>query len=90
MSKHTPGPWIARPSSTGIVYISDSRSRTIAQAWDFPEAAANGRVIAAAPLMLAALKEAYREDHGGYSGEQVKAAILAADPDAFDAEGDLK
>jgi len=51
---------------------------------------ANAFLIAAAPLMLAALKEAYDEDHGGYSGEQVKAAILAADPDAFDAEGDLR
>lgn len=57
-SKHTPGRWIfSGLSSQGIGYII-ADGRTIAQAWDFPEAEANARLIAAAPDLLAVLVKA--------------------------------
>lgn len=69
MSKHTPGPWIAAPysSKVGAPVVSDS-GRSIASVTYYPmdqeifknhheESAANGRLIAAAPDLLQALKE---------------------------------
>jgi len=59
-TKWTPGPWIfSGLSSTGIGYVN-ARLQTIAQAWDFPEAEANARLIAAAPDLLEALESAMR------------------------------
>lgn len=67
---HTPGPWFARED--GCIAVGDnSTSKTlklrllkvispwVEGAWDDdPEALANARLIAAAPAMLEALKEA--------------------------------
>ena len=52
---HTPGPWAAgRLSSCGTVQVEDATGRSIAQAWDWPEAEANAHLIAAAPDLLQA------------------------------------
>jgi len=98
--KHTPGPWkitrYTNYSGFSIESESDPGYGCIAERWENidnvkrnAERKANALLLAAAPLMLSALKEAYNEDNGGYSAEQVKKAILAAEPDAFDAEGNL-
>lgn len=72
MSAHTPGPWVV--SSVGIGFEVDDRDgNQVAQASQrlsdgrgrshFPERQANGRLIAAAPDLLAALEtivERYR------------------------------
>lgn len=67
MTAHTPGPWnatAAAPNHSGIAYgIFDPASREVAmipKALSVPEQHANARLIAAAPDMLAVLKEAER------------------------------
>jgi hypothetical protein len=63
MTKHTPGPWTKTPISGGW-YIRGG-GKIIARFWQSPshpnsehlEAMANGDVMTAAPLMLAALKQ---------------------------------
>lgn len=64
--KHTPGPWTieGHPQGTGF-RVADANKRSVAA---FPstsrrpddERIANARLIAAAPELLAALKEAHR------------------------------
>lgn len=67
MSKHTPGPWIVRAidGSIGSIDAADG-IQMVAQAMEIghqdrmngsPERIANARLIAAAPELLAALKE---------------------------------
>ena len=61
-TKHTPGPWAFRQDSRNIVSTPDNQGRyvTIGQLSESlfitdPEHAANARLIAAAPELLAAL-----------------------------------
>lgn len=67
-TKSTPGPWnVGSLPPAGWRYICDSKGETLAAVaeWDedgtlhleFPNAKANARLIAAAPDLLAALKE---------------------------------
>ena len=68
MSKHTPGPWVARPYAKGIegndlmpsIFGPDGRSIAScgnAKMRSFETRDANARLIAAAPEMYAALKK---------------------------------
>jgi hypothetical protein len=69
MSKHTPGPWVSHVSKvdefTGnevILIRAESPLRGIVSIEDdHEEAQANARLIAAAPEMLRALKEARKQ-----------------------------
>jgi len=64
-TKHTPGPWMFRPSrQPQITSESDPAGRTIAIVYDqVPDAErkANASLIAAAPELLEALKECLGE-----------------------------
>lgn len=69
---HTPGPW--RPNVAGGADLIDARKRLVARAYDpedddavTREAAANARLIAAAPDLLAAL-----EDLLPYAAREIK------------------
>lgn len=62
MAKHTPGPWLLSPTDDTIV-IDATGNEVAAVDGDYndpdtwPQMEANGRLIAAAPEMLEALKE---------------------------------
>lgn len=60
--KHTPGPWIARLEGENWLIEANNRKACIAYgaSWysDLQPGEANARLIAAAPEMLEALKEA--------------------------------
>ena len=89
MTSHTPGPWHSRGS---IVY--NDAGWAVANAviyhgrYDQPEMVANARIIAAAPLLLAALERAadWLEElpppHGREALAQAREAIAAAKGDA--------
>ena len=86
MSDHTPGPWRDWNESLGAVMAPRSKdadwgSRAVALVAQWPSAeerAANARLIAAAPDMLAALKgvvrwgQSYIEAGDGYMEEQLR------------------
>ena len=86
MTKHTPGPWVTDPRYFGNVYCDDATGSLVAKCGRFEfvsrpaeELAANTRLIAAAPDLLAALEamvEFYDSD-GLENGaaEQARAAI---------------
>ena len=88
MTQHTPGPWAISPirDADGALYIesplTDARNERVACIFGFAEADANARLIAAAPDMLAALREAYLtlecRDGTARVTEQVRAAIAKA------------
>ena len=65
MNKHTPGPWTLEPSPKGGFNVLDPDKnvpgicRTYARFGE-PEDTANARLIAAAPDLLKALKDAVR------------------------------
>jgi len=77
MSKHTPGPWM--PPAAGDVSIRDASRLLVAylpMAFNDDECAeieANARLIAAAPCLLAALKDVLAAH-----GEQLHDAFAAA------------
>ena len=65
MSAHTPGPWVvdddfAEPEvMAGEVFVATAHAGQPDDTWtDRPQAMANAHLIAAAPELLAALKEA--------------------------------
>lgn len=53
MTAHTPGPWTANPEEGDYASITTDDGREVAGAYSW----ANGRLIAAAPDLLAALEE---------------------------------
>ena len=58
---HTSGPWVAKPGNSGLVLIESGEA--IAQVishGDLDQFAANTRLVAAAPKLLAALEEMAR------------------------------
>lgn len=86
-AQHTPAPWdwvwISAPASGGgHLYIVDPDGRKIAACWGrAEEKAANARLMAAAPALLAALKLCCdREDiMDDELGEIIRAAIAQAE-----------
>lgn len=54
MTEHTPGPWQIRPGVAAGVYLIDGPQGAIGE---IRRNAADARLIAAAPAMLAALRE---------------------------------
>lgn len=60
MSKHTPGPWKAVPTAFGPIdiVVSDGRDIVTVYGGGTGNKEANARLIAAAPDMLEALKQA--------------------------------
>lgn len=78
--KHTPGPW----RTTGSLISNESRVlvASLSGASDDDVEAANARLIAAAPELLAALKEVVEAQKGGYLGwghiDAASAAIAKA------------
>jgi hypothetical protein len=71
-TKHTPGPWhMGAGNGVGRIFADDGRMRmgdggttlypiaTVCTGWDEAEDDANARLIAAAPAMLAALRDVH-------------------------------
>ena len=61
-AKHTPGPWSVKKMQSGVYMIGGDSSIIVRLEWDADdddEARANAKLIAAAPDMLEALKNAY-------------------------------
>lgn len=95
--KHTPGPWSAEPMEDGcsVAYrINDASGYEVAVTSGRDsdgEEAANARLIAAAPDMLAALKEARDLLAGDLTGVEWKRAchafVAKADAAIAKAEG---
>ena len=91
MTAHTPGPWRAEPRDSGglsIMAKSDVVAQTNRYGPTLPCVEANARLIAAAPDLLAALKEceAYfrpMAEDGQYLAQQridrIRAAIAKAE-----------
>lgn len=83
MDKHTPGPWVYEgPRNSIIVWADDGESRICFMTSDGP-AEANARLIAAAPDLLKALKEAVYvahayDEHPGWL-DAARAAIAKAE-----------
>ncbi len=82
---HTPGPWKVEETSSGPIYIEarDGRALATLAAWssdDMPGAAANARLMAAAPDLLEALRFLVLDvEHYGAQGvAPTKAAMNAA------------
>jgi uncharacterized protein (DUF1501 family) len=99
--KHTQGPWIAAPYSSAVgAPVVAANGRSIAKITYYAlasegfanherESDANGRLIAAAPDMLAALQAVMAEWRDGYGlncVDQCRAAICAALKEPSDAE----
>ena len=85
MSEHTPGPWKVADWG-GLIYADPDHFITVAEACDHVDA--NLLLIAAAPDMLAALKEALRlielRDEWTFAGryealDVIRAAIAKAE-----------
>ncbi len=85
-AKHTPGPW--RPHHTGATRVianvpgHEGETHTICNTWSSPlspprtEAAANARLIAAAPDLLAVVEALMQAERDGYTGSLPHALIL--------------
>jgi hypothetical protein len=90
--KHTPGPWHVEPDEYQWLVISDCNYRYVALVGDkdrFADDAANARLIAAAPDLLAACERAlgwFEGDYGVNHPETVelRAAIAKATGGAFE------
>jgi hypothetical protein len=54
---HTPGPWYVEIQSGGRIEIQEEDGSLIAEVWDNGSACDNAQVIAAAPDLLAELKQ---------------------------------
>lgn len=82
MSKHTPGPWQADPS-TGVVFDQVGLAVQTGGRCCSEESQANAQLIAAAPELLEALKNAralLRGEMGqGFDVEMIDAAIAKAE-----------
>ena len=86
MSKHTPGPWLYDDESEVIstdarLEGSKAEIAEVVTSYYGPFAAeqqANARLIAAAPDLLEALREADKCMSGLYDGSEVQARIRAA------------
>jgi hypothetical protein len=86
-AKHSPGPWKAHPieKSRGLPYVPVSAETLIAKVYskyfgDDEQAAANGRLIAAAPELLSLLRDAvdsFGPDLEGGDDEWLKFARAA-------------
>ena len=64
-SKLTPGPWkIWHPASYGSIYVVGDKNLAICRIMTDSSADADARLIAAAPEMLAALKDAFQAMYG--------------------------
>jgi hypothetical protein len=94
MSKHTPGPWSYWPNSCEYpgVITQDETALHIAVPTALPNVQANARLIAAAPDLLAALKDCRSElvyilESYGDLGVGFDRAIGAADAAIAKAEG---
>ncbi len=91
-SQHTPEPWHYAYEGSGSHTVFAPDDCVIAEVvegegCDRDRAAANARVIAAVPKLLAACKEALREQHNDadmvyLSTHLLRAAIAEAEPDA--------
>jgi hypothetical protein len=62
---HTPGPWTVRIGQDALVTCPDGRSFDIGDAIYHPDNIANARLIAAAPDLLAALKDVLSQFEAG-------------------------
>jgi hypothetical protein len=80
MTAHTPGPWQYQETSDAYTHIVRADRRFLCQLRQDPsgEAEANARPIAAAPDLLAALKNAVAL-HEVFSVEAARAAIAKAE-----------
>ncbi len=90
MSEHTPGPWTATKQTERCTYIAANTK--IADVYstafrDFENEAANARLIAAAPELLAALKAlleaCYAADAAEELDERVHGGLMDAARDAI-------
>jgi hypothetical protein len=84
MARHTSGDWRLTGNANGGFSIEDERGRVLCQRSDWttnePESAANGRLIAAAPDLLAALKGVMRvADRATDEFDAARAAIAKAE-----------
>lgn len=80
MSKHTPGPWEVGPQHHGQVAVWQSDfPAVVATCGRQDDAEANARLIAAAPDLLAALKETLRASPMGPHVKMAQAAIAKAE-----------
>lgn len=90
-AKHTPGPWIVGSNGTTVLHMDDTDLdhpypavvNTVSgrDSMEYGEACANARLIAAAPELLAALRNflttCEHKEHA-YACEQARAAIAKA------------
>ena len=88
MSKHTPGPWTVSRGAQADAFAIEGPAVTVAHIKYVRGATeANARLIAAAPMMLIALKEAlFQWEHTTTAGDSdlevwnaIKAAIAATE-----------
>lgn len=90
MSKHTPGPWIFSPEVPTIRSQKESEFVACILGSGTAEDDANGRLIAAAPEMLEALKaivKSYEAHEDGYARSVLRAHFQAASTLIAKAEG---
>lgn len=82
MSAYTAGPWTVKSSGTMCYHVvsADSFFQTGCISFD-GKGLANARLIAAAPELLAALKEivSYNDDKNGLCWQDARAAIAKAE-----------
>jgi len=85
--RHTPGPWTAVADGGSVLIVTAARGNTMRVVDDSPreEAAANARLIAAAPELLAALKEMLSSPT--YGNEPSESAVELAIAAIAKAEG---
>lgn len=85
MGMHTPGPWVVEATAVGT--IETESGIAIAQAFQVKplrqdlkqtERQANARLMAAAPEMLDALKQAYYRNEFGFLPDSVQNQIRSA------------
>lgn len=78
-SAHTPGPWEVASAFIGPLHIRNQDGATLAHVGheDFDTCAANARLIAAAPDLLAAL-QMMLDQHGGLEVSPTAKAARAA------------
>lgn len=81
-SAHTPGPWSVDPlgsDDTGRIRVWQTSGPAICELLDFPEAAANARLIATAPELLK-LAKSFR------SACKVRIGVLKQEREHYDPE----
>jgi hypothetical protein len=85
VSEHTPGPWLLRPPSLTSAYIDTPKGGMSIQCNGIPhrsEWEANARLIAAAPELLVAAKEAY--EMAAWHGQDCDGMVEYAEGAIFD------